>query len=218
MKPKKPPEALLLVSPGCQYCRGMHEALDILAAEKKITKLTVVDIADQPEVAEQLGVRSVPWLRIDGFVLQGAHTPGELNKWIEASSRESGWSEYLEHLLDSGALPLAEKLVEEDPERLQALMPLAQDPETPMHVRVGISAILEGIQGTPEIKKLLPALIEAAKNSDARVRADACHFLALTGTEEAVAALQQHANDENEMVREIANEGLLELGQAPGSL
>ena len=213
MNPRKHPEALLLVSPGCQYCRGMHKALDELAAANKLSKLTVVDIAEQPEIAEKLGVRSVPWLRMGGFVLEGAHTPGELNKWIEASLREHGWSDYLNYLLDSGGLALAEKLIKEDPERLQELIPLAKDPETPMHVRVGIAAILEGMEGTADIKKLVPALIEVAKNSDIKVRADACHYLALTGSEEAIPALKNYINDDNEMVREIASEGLLELQQ-----
>jgi len=213
MTSPKQPEALLLVSPGCQYCRGMHRALDELVASKKISKLTVVDIAEQPQVAKQLGVRSVPWLRIDGFVLEGAHTPGELNKWIEASMQENGWPDYLNHLLDTGGLTLAEKLLKENPERLQALIPLAKNPETPMHVRVGIAAILEGIQGTPEIKQLVPAFIEIAKNSDVKIRADACHYLSLTGSKEAIAALQRYVDDENAMVREIAKEGILELQQ-----
>ncbi|MGW8246757.1 MAG: thioredoxin family protein [Acidiferrobacterales bacterium] len=214
MNSAKQPEALLLVSPGCQYCRAMHKVLDEFAAENKISKLTIVDIAEQPDIAEQLGVRSVPWLRLGGFVLEGAHTPGELNKWIEASARENGWSEYFEQLLESGGLSLAEKMIEEDPARLKALIPLAKDPETPMQVRVGIAAILEGIQGTAEIKILVPSLIEVARNGDAKVRADACHFLALTGSKVALPVLEQYLDDENEMVREIANEGILELRQS----
>ena len=95
-----------------------------------------------------------------------------------------------------------------------------------MHVRVGIAAILEGMEGTADIKKLVPALIEVAKNSDIKVRADACHYLGLTadaaarawleariGDEEAIPALKNYINDDNEMVREIASEGLLELQQ-----
>jgi len=211
MNSSKQPEALLLVSPGCQYCRGMHEALDELAASKKLSKLTVVDISEQPQIAEQLGVRSVPWLRINDFVLQGAHTPGELNKWIEASKQENGWSQYLDHLLDTGGLVLAERLIKEKPERLSALLPLASDPESSMHVRVGIAAILEEFHDSSRKRKLIPALAEIAKSDDVKVRADACHYLALTGSEEAITVLQNYRSDKNEMVREIANEGILEL-------
>jgi thiol-disulfide isomerase/thioredoxin len=208
------PEALLLVSPGCQYCRGMHKVLDELADSKKLSKLTVVDISEQPQVAEKLGVRSVPWLRIGGFVLEGAHTPGELNKWIEASKQESGWSDYLDHLLGSGGLALAERVLKENPDKLKALVPLANNPETSMQVRVGIAAIFEDLQNTAEIKELLPDLIEVAKSSDAKVRADACYFLALTGSEDAIAVLQTYVNDENQMVREIAREGIHDLQQS----
>jgi glutaredoxin len=211
MNSSKQPEALLLVSPGCQYCRGMHKVLDELAASGEISKLTVVDIAEQPHVAEQLGVRSVPWLRINDFVLQGVHTPGELRKWIEASKQENGWSQYLDHLLGTGGLALAENLIKEKPERLSALIPLASDPETSMHVRVGIAAILEEFHDEAEKRKLVPALAEIAKSEDVKVRADACHYLALTGSEDAIQALQKYRGDKNEMVREIVNEGILEL-------
>ena len=211
MNSSNQPEALLLVSPGCQYCRGMHKVLDELAASGELSKLTVVDIAEQPQVAEQLGVRSVPWLRINDFVLQGAHTPGELNRWIKASKQENGWSQYLNHLLDTGELALAEKLIKEKPERLSALLPLASDPETSMHVRVGIAAILEEFHDVSRKGKLVPLLAEIAKSDDIKVRADACHYLALTGSEEAIAVLQNYRSDKNEMVREIATEGILEL-------
>lgn len=207
------PEALLLVSPGCQYCRAMHKVLDELAESKKLSKLTIVDIAEKPQVAEELGVRSVPWLRIGNFVLEGAHTPGELNKWIEASKQESGWSDYLDHLLGTGSLALAERVLKQNPEKLRALIPLAKDPETSMHVRVGIAAIFEDLQGAAEIKTLVPVLIEVAKSNDPKVRADACHLLALTGSEEAIPVLQNYAEDENPMVREIASEGIIELQQ-----
>ena len=214
MNSSEQPEALLLVSPGCQYCRGMHKLLDELAASGKLSKLTVVDIAEQPQVAQQFGVRSVPWLRINDFILQGAHTPGELNRWIEASKQEDGMSQYLDHLLDTGGLALAEKLIQEKPDRLAALIPLARDPETSMHVRVGIAAILEEFHDVTGKRKLVPALAEIARSEDVKVRADACHYLALTGAKEAIQVLQDYRNDENEIVREIVNEGILELQKA----
>lgn len=205
------PEALLLVSPHCQHCRGMHDTLDEFVDSGILSRLTVVDIFEQPNVAEQLGVRSVPWLRLDGFVLEGAHTPGELRNWIEASTQENGWSKYLEHLLQSGKLQLAEDLVHENPERLNALVSLAANADTTMHVRVGIAAILEGLQGTDQIKALVPAFSEIADSTDEKVRADACHFLALTGAAEAVPVLEKYSRDKNQMVREIAAEGLQDL-------
>ena len=214
MNSNSQPVALLLVSPHCQYCRAMHKTLDELVESGNLAKLTVVDIAEQPEVAERLGVRSVPWLRIDGFVLEGSHTPGEIIKWIEASKSESGWSDYLAHLLDTGRLALAERLVNEDTDRLPALIPLAGNPETPMHVRVGIAAILEGLQGSTAIRQLLPILEKLANSNNSLVRADACHYLALTGAKEAIPVLKKYTNDENRMVREIATEGVVELDQS----
>lgn len=212
------PDALLLVSPDCSHCKAMHEALDNLLASKKLASLTIVDISEQPEVAAHLGVRSVPWLRIGGFVLEGAHTPGELNKWTKASMQADGWSEYLAHLLGTGGLALAERLINEDPARLMALIPLAADTDTPMQVRVGIAAILEELRGSNKSHDLVPALADLGHSKDAKVRADACHYLALTGAAEAIPVLQKFVDDEDITVRDIAMEGVTELQELTGKL
>jgi len=206
-----PPEALLLVSPQCQYCKGMHTALDELVTAKALSTLTVVDIAEHPEVAEKFGVRSVPWLQMGGFVFEGAHTPGELEKWIKVNSTESGWSEYLGYLLENGKLALAEKLVGENPERLLALVSLAEKPDTPMQVRIGIAAIFEGLQGTPALKLLIPEFAKITESPDTNVRSDACHYLSLTGSPEAIPIIEKVVDDEDLTVREIATESLQDL-------
>jgi len=49
-----------------------------------------------------------------------------------------------------------------------------------------------------------------AENGDAKVRADAAHFLSLTQSELSISYLQKLAKDENAEVREIAEEALAE--------
>ena len=46
-----------------------------------IAQLTVTNIQEAPERAQQLGVRSVPWLQLGPFALSGLHRLGELTEW-----------------------------------------------------------------------------------------------------------------------------------------
>ncbi|MFA5082687.1 MAG: HEAT repeat domain-containing protein, partial [Hydrogenophilaceae bacterium] len=54
---------------------------------------------------------------------------------------------------------------------------------------------------------------ELTVHGDARVRADACHYLSLTRSAEARAYLTHCLQDEDDVVREIATESLLALGE-----
>lgn len=212
-----PANALLLVSPTCSYCKGMRKALTTLADTGALSSVTVVDITEQPEMAEQLGVRSVPWLRLGEFVFEGAHTPGELEKWIETFGQPNGWSVYLAHLLATGQLALAERLLRNDPGRLAALMDLAGNPDTEMNIRIGIAAILEGLQGSSTARQLIPLLSGLAQSRHATIRADACHYLVLTGSGEAIPVLQRYTDDDDPVVREIAVDGVAELQGISGA-
>ena len=210
------PDALLLVSPACNYCKGMRQFLTEFANSNALASLAVVDISEQPEIAEQLGVRSVPWLLLGEFVFEGAHTPGEISKWIDVSKQENGWPDYLAHLLATGQLSLAERLVQDKPERVVALIELARNAQTEMNIRIGIAAILESQQGLQAVHELIPLLADMAESEQATIRADACHFLALTGSAEAIPVLRKCINDTDPSVREIASEGIAELQADPG--
>ena len=79
--PHTPPDALLLKTSSCPHCPIVLKALQALEAEGSIGELTVINIEDQPELADELGVRSVPWTRIGPFELAGLRTEQELRDW-----------------------------------------------------------------------------------------------------------------------------------------
>jgi len=80
-----------------------------------------------------------------------------------------------------------------------------------MNVRFGASAVLERYAATPALQALVPALGMLAGHGDARVRADACHLLGLSGTPNAIKYLEARLDDPDAEVREIAAESLEEL-------
>lgn len=206
-----PPDALLFVSPGCPHCATVLQGLNELVKQALIGKLTVVNVAADPEQAEEHGVRAAPWLRLGPFTLTGAHSPAELRMWAGWANGEEGTAHYVEHLLRQGSYKQASAFIYADTHRLKPLLAIVADPGANLGVRLGVSALLEAYADTPELRQLLPQLAELARDADHRVRADACHLLGLTGSAAAVAHVETCRSDDHEEVREIAAEAMQKL-------
>lgn len=208
MTESQAPKALLFTAPGCPHCPGVKAALEKLQQEGVLASLEVVSVTEYQERAAELGVRSVPWLKLGEFTLTGAQTPQQLRQWAERAAAPGGMSGYLEHLLANGELKEAETLLEKQPQHLEALLPLLKDHETKIQVRLGIGALLEGFEDTDALRALLPQLLELSRDDDHRTRSDTCHYLGLSHSEEALPALEARLQDDNEAVREIAAESI----------
>lgn len=203
------PNALLFTAPGCPHCPGVKAALEKLRDEGLVAELEVASVAEEQERAAELGVRSVPWLKLGEFVLTGAQTPQQLREWAEKAAGEGqDMGEFLEHQLANGQLDEAEALLQKQPEHLEALLGLLEKPEAKIQVRLGVSAIIEGLEGSDALKRIVPALVAMSEQSDHQLRSDAAHFLGLSHSPEAEAPLRRLLEDENTEVREIAGDSL----------
>ena len=202
------PDALLLIATGCPHCPTVLAGVSELVKQGKIGRLEVVNIVTRPEVAQALGVRGVPWLRLGPFELPGLRAPAELEQWAERAGTHAGMAEYFRELLDNGELAKVLAAVKRDFSQLDALLLLLADPETTLTVRIGIGAVLEEFAGSAELQQQVDALGKLTRSKDTHIRGDAAHFLALTRDARAVAYLKPLLNDPERQVREIAQESL----------
>jgi hypothetical protein len=209
-----PPDALLLIAPGCSHCPVVLEALARLVKEGAVGRLEVVNIAAHPEEARAAGTRSVPWLRLGPFELEGAHSYGELRDWTSAASGTPDYGLYFSHLLQSRRLDRVVRAIEAAPERLDDLIALIGSLDTPMGVRIGAGAVLEELQGTETIRRAVSPLERLCRADEPQIRADACHYLALTGDPEVPGIVRPLLEDADPEVREIARETLAAVGEA----
>lgn len=205
------PDALLLLAPGCPHCPVVLEGLGMLLKEGAIGRLEAVNIAVHPDRAQELGVRSVPWVRIGEFDLDGSQTPAELRRWAELAGTPQGMPAYFLHLLKNGRRARVEKMARQAPQRLLALVALLADEEASMAVRLGIGAVLEELQGSNMASVMVPGLGELTRHADPLVRADACHYLSLAGGAEITPWLRACLDDQDAAVRETAAEILAEM-------
>ncbi len=202
------PDALLLISTHCPHCPAMLAALADLVKQGTVGRLEAVNLEQHPEVGQALGVRSVPWLRLGRIELAGVHGKAELAEWAAKADSEAGLADWFHLLLKEGQLPRAQEMIESDPALLAAVLPIVGNVDASLNVRLGAGVLLENFAGTDALRALLPRLGELSQHADARVRADACHYLGLTGDPAAKPWLEARVNDEDADVREIALESL----------
>jgi len=205
---------LLLMGKHCPYCPTVLQGLQALAADGVIGKLETVVIEDHPERAAELGVRSVPWVRLGPFELAGLRSVQELRSWAEKAGTDTGMAVYLNELLSTGNVDKGMALVRDNPGTLKALLLLLADPDTQLNTRIGISVIMEGLEDSEPLKGIVEQLGELTRHAEASVRGDACHYLALSGSSAATAWIRPLLEDDDAGVREIARDGLdrLEAG------
>ena len=195
----------------CAYCLPMMQLLSELMKAGHISELRIVNIEKNSDLAIQLGVRSVPWLQIGPFELQGSRSKQELLLWLQRASSSEGLTEYLEEILSEGNIKLANKLILHHPQALENVIELMADPEAKINVRLGVGVIIEEMAESTSFKSVIPELLELLSSPDSRLRGDACHYLSLTKDTTYIPAIQELLADENEEVREIAQESLDEL-------
>jgi thiol-disulfide isomerase/thioredoxin len=210
-----PPDALLLIGTRCPHCQATLDALGRLVKEGAIGRLTVINLDARPDAPEAEGVRSVPWTRLGPFELSGALSASELSDWAEIAAGGGGSARYFAHLIESGRIQSALQRVRSAPGSLLDLLNLFADPETPLSVRIGIGAIMEGLAGEGLLAQALPAIEPLALSDSPQIRADACWFLGLAGNPGASGTLLRLCDDEHAEVRESAADALALLGLAP---
>jgi thiol-disulfide isomerase/thioredoxin len=211
-----PPDALLFMTSSCPHCPTVLQGLGALIKAGRIARFEVINLALRPEAGAAFGVRTVPWIRIGDFVLEGLHTQAELQHWAGLAGTADGMATYLAETLKKGNLQRVTAMVKEDGARLDALLGLLTRPDTELHVRLGIGAVMEELEGNDILIRRLGSLTALARHADARVRHDACHYLSLTRSPQAIPVLQTLLRDSDAEVRATAGESLAALEQAGG--
>ena len=198
----------MLLGTHCPYCPTVLKGLSELVKSGAVGKLEAVNIELHPDIARALGVRSVPWVRIGPFELDGLRSEKELRTWAETAGTETGYASYLDELLSTGKIDRAIKLVQRSPEAFKALLVLFSDSETQLNTRIGISAIIENLAGSELLQGLVDRLGELSRHDDPRIRGDAAHYLGLTGNTRAVTYLERLEDDADADVKAVARESL----------
>jgi len=208
------PQALLFIATGCQHCPSVLQSLSEFVKSGVLSSLEVVNLQQNPERANELGIRSVPWVKIGPFELTGLRSKSELEQWIQRADEPSAMGDYFGELMTSSEIKKVHKIINEHPEYFPTLFELMAKTKTTLSVRIGIGAVIEDFTGSELLKNAIDRLGSYTKNPQAHVRNDACHYLGLSQSKKAIEYIQPLLNDENNEVREVAEETLEELNES----
>ena len=204
-------QVLMFVGTHCQHCAPVLISLSELVKEGVIDSLEVINVEKRPEVASQIGVQSVPWLRIGWFELEGVRTKAELKRWVENTTSTQGISEYYAEILAQGRVKQCLVFLRQHPETMESILHLMSDPNEKINVRLGIGVIMEESAASSDFEAYIPQLIEFLAHEDSRIRQDTCHYLSLTQRPELIKTIEPLLADLNEDVREEAEDSIQSL-------
>ncbi len=184
----------------------MKAALAQIQNEGFIGNIETVDATQEPERAQALNIKSVPWLRLGTLEFDGQMSPGDLRAWARTADTDQGLRHYFFTMLKNGKRAHVESVIRQHPQYALTLGELVNDADASMAVRIGIGAVLEELGASADA--MVPALVKLLNDIETRNRADAAHFLSLIATPAALSALRPALNDSSAEVREIAAEAL----------
>jgi len=199
---------LILVGTHCQHCAPVLSSLAEMVKEGVIAQLEVVNVEKRPEIAAELSVQSVPWLRIGWFELEGVRTKPELTRWAELAESAEGVSQYYKEILAQGKVRQCLGFLKERPETIASIFELMSDTDEKINVKLGIGVVMEEYAPKDAFKAHIPRLIEFLAHDDPRLRLDACHYLSLTNNPDIIRYIKPLLKDSDDDVREEAGECL----------
>jgi hypothetical protein len=203
---------MLILGTHCPHCPAVLQALSTMIKAGELGRLDVINLEQMPDIAQSLGVRSVPWVCVGPFELQGVRTLDELRGWALKAGTVEGMADYIAELIGEGKIERVTELVHKDSFVLDAVLHLLGDSDVKMNIRLGLGVVIEALQNTALLRQRVDELGTLSSHESAAIRADASHYLALTGAEGARSYLQARLEDADKDVREIAEEGLEMLG------
>ena len=208
---KSPPDALMFLSETCPHCPQVLLNLTDLLKAGDLASLKILNISHHSRQARELNIRSLPWVKIGPFEIEGLSRAHEYAKWARAVNTIEGLCDYLKLLLETGQLKKAEYVIESEDEGFDALLTLVADVEANITVRTGASALLEALEGSQKLEQAISEIAGMLKSDKANIRADACYFLGLTHNPIAISMLQPMLRDGNKHVHELASESIEKL-------
>lgn len=110
--------------------------------------------------------------------------------------------------LDNGYLDKVIDYLTKHPDNLVDLIHILGYDPLGLHVRIGVSAVLEHFAGKPAMTKIIMPLNQLTHHQDTHLRCDACYFLSLTHDSDAKKIIQFMLNDPNNQVKNAAQDAL----------
>ncbi len=199
----------LFVMQGCQVCPQMEKTFFELQKKGEISELKVIDVQQQPELAEKYHIRSVPYYLINGIAFTGLKSQTEILSLLNAET-DQRLGIWISDQLAQGNLSEVETRIANEPQLREAMMQLLEDVDTPLMARIGLTAVIESLAGSGFFSGLENRFIQLADHPEERIAIDAIYYLQLLSTPASLGKLADIARSGHAELQQQAQELLLE--------
>ncbi len=173
----------LFISSHCPHCAQTLTLLTAAIKDEDISVLKIINLNTIINPDAYPHIRSVPFIQIGDFEFPGELKKAELDDWVSSQKEGNFASNYFTNLLMNGQISQVEHFIKRKPDYWLELIKLAQDSETKMQVRIGITALFESssndIINITQADEIISALIEASNATSHAIRVDLIYFLSL---------------------------------------
>lgn len=200
----------LFVMHNCQVCPQMEHLFQGMHKDGMIDSLEITDVGENPEKAQLYNIRSVPHYLINDVAFYGLKSQQEILQLL-SKDNSAKYEEYISGELSDGQLTTVEELVQTNREALEAMLRLLHGLDTPLVVRIGISAIIETVAGTGLLNNYEGQFLKLTSHQDERVAIDGIYYLSLLATQSSLEKLVDISKTGKGMLQDQAIELLEEL-------
>ncbi len=183
----------------------MEHLFERMHQQGAISQFEVFDVQQNPELAQQHNIRSVPYYLINGVAFSGLKTRREIDQLLDKTDADK-WVDMINDSLAGGELEPVEQAVRKQPAARAAMIKLLDDPQTALLVRIGLTAVIETLATEGLLNEHEQDFILMTTHADERIAVDALYYLSLINTPDSLAALQELAENGPLVLREHALE------------
>lgn len=173
----------LFISTQCPHCAQMLENITDALKKGLASQLTIINLSSVTNPELYTDIRSVPLLKIDDFEFTGKLTKPELTEMLTALNEERFSNFYFSNQLADGKINKVEMLIKKHSDYWLTLVTLAQDIDTKLQVRIGITSIFETLSiqlvESHQCNAVIDLLIKASKTKEHSIRVDLIYILSL---------------------------------------
>lgn len=199
----------LFVMQGCHVCPQMERTFQALQQQGEIDNLQIIDVSEQPELARQHNIRSVPHYIINGIAFSGLKSREEILSIVQ-SSTDHLLLRWMREQLTEGQLSDVELMVSKKSAARQALLILLNDLDTSLVVRIGLTAIIESLAQDHIFDDMEQRFIKLVEHHEQRIAIDALYYLQLISTPGCQQKLLEIAETGSSELSQLAHELILE--------
>lgn len=201
---------ILFVMNGCQICPQMELLFKKMHLDGEFDELEIIDVHQSPEKASLYAIRTVPFYLINNFSFTGLRSRRDIQQILKQSDSEK-WQELIKTELSEGRLEPVENLLIQQSSARDAMLLLLQNIDTPLVVRIGLTAIIETIASSEILAGNENNFIELLSHPDERIAIDAIYYLSLLSTVSSIKKLAEIAADPMHHLQQHAREMLEEI-------